>query len=63
MAPIEIPLRLLNQSVSKYDAAIEQFTFSTEGTYLAFPGKWRVKLILVDGDDNESVSEKVMRIY
>ncbi|QGQ96389.1 hypothetical protein EHS13_16605 [Paenibacillus psychroresistens] len=63
IAPIKIPLKLLNQSVSKGDAAIEQFTFSAEGTYLAFPGKWKVKLILVDGDDNEAVSEKVMRIY
>jgi copper transport protein len=63
IAPIEIPLKILNQSVSKSDVKVEQFTFSAEGTYLAFPGKWRVKLILVDGSDNETVSDKVMRIY
>jgi copper transport protein len=63
IAPIEIPLKLLNQSVSKSDTEIEQFTFSTEGKYLAFPGKWKVKLILIDGSDNETVFEKVMRIY
>jgi copper transport protein len=63
IAPIEVPLQLLNESVSSENAEIEQFTFSAEGTYLAFPGKWKVKLTLVDGSDNETVSEKVMRIY
>jgi copper transport protein len=63
IAPIEIPLHLLNQSISSNNSQVEQFTFSANGPYLAFPGKWKVKLILVDAEDNKIVYDKVMRIF
>jgi copper transport protein len=63
IAPIEIPLRLLNQSVSSSSAEIQQFTYSAEGPFLAFPGKWRVQLILVDLSDNELIYHKNIRVY
>lgn len=63
IAPIEIPLDLLNQSTSSFHAEVQQYTYSAEGPYLAFPGKWRVKLIIVDSSDNEQIFERNMRIY
>jgi copper transport protein len=63
IAPIDVPLHLLNQSESSTNVEVNQFTYSAEGPYLAFPGKWKVKLILLDARDNELIYEKVMRIY
>ncbi|WP_162848385.1 copper resistance CopC/CopD family protein [Paenibacillus nanensis] len=56
IAPIEVPLE---PSLTENG----QYSFSAEGPYLPFAGKWMVELRVLDSDDDETVYHHKIMVY
>lgn len=63
VAPIEVPLQRTEASERSVSPGANLAVFMAEGTYLPFPGLWRVELTVRDANDDERVWTREMRVF
>ncbi|MFF2483435.1 copper resistance CopC/CopD family protein [Paenibacillus sp. NPDC058071] len=57
IAPIDVPLKSVPSNGSP--ASLYDFHYSSEGSYLSLPGKWRLEVRVLDGKLNEFTTSTV----
>ncbi|MEX2462354.1 MAG: copper resistance protein CopC [Paenibacillaceae bacterium] len=64
VAPIEVPIKNVAEEVDEADyGGFRPYTYTVEGPYLPFPGKWALQLTIVDKNDVETQYDNEMMLF
>ncbi|TBL71375.1 copper resistance CopC/CopD family protein [Paenibacillus thalictri] len=64
IAPIEVPVTPFENKIPGEESyGMTKFSFQAEGRYLPYAGQWNIEVRVMDSNDDETVYDKVIRIY
>jgi copper transport protein len=63
IAPISVPLTLYTDTTQEESYGFAKFSYTSEGPYLPFRGKWELEMRVMDTEDNETVYTKDFVVY
>jgi copper transport protein len=64
MAPIAVPIEPFeDKQMGEESYGMRKHSYRVSGDYLAYPGRWRLEVRVMDSEDNETVYTKPMMIY